>query len=170
MAVVGVKVREMGTEDLRTTRSDEAIDKKTDATRLIMLPLDTAFAEAGHKLFRNSTPTEPAVRGPIVKPLMVIVTTAVALIEAPEVVITTAVADVAPHVAVKPATLLAPEATVGTTEDAKKSAGYKRVKAVPEDMRDEGVNTRVRGTDDLPVYRSETDMPNMDRDMPKQCK
>ena len=87
------------------------------------MPPDETFDEVGHKLFRNATPTEPAVGGPIVKPLMVIVTTANALIEAPEVVITTALADVAPHVAVRRATLLAPEATVGTTETAKKLAG-----------------------------------------------
>ncbi len=39
---------------------------------------------------------------------------------APEVVIKTAVAEVALHVAVKSETLLASEATVGITEDAKK--------------------------------------------------
>ena len=33
MAVVGVKAREMGTEDLPTTRSEEAMVKVTDETR-----------------------------------------------------------------------------------------------------------------------------------------
>ena len=42
---------------------------------------------------------------------------------APDVVITTDVAVVAPHVAVSPATLLAPDATVGVTDGAKKPEG-----------------------------------------------
>ena len=42
---------------------------------------------------------------------------------APAVVMTMAVFVVAPHVAVKPATLLAPAATTGVTEGVKKEAG-----------------------------------------------
>jgi hypothetical protein len=42
---------------------------------------------------------------------------------APDVVIITDVAVVAPHVAVSPATLLAPDATVGVTDGAKKPEG-----------------------------------------------
>ena len=125
----GVNARVMGTEDLPTTRSDGAIVKETDETRLTIIPDDTSF-EIEHEVARNLTPTEPIVGGPIVKPLMVIVNED-ALIAAPEVVITTAVADVALHVAIKPATLLAPEATEGTEEDAKKLAGYDRVKELP---------------------------------------
>ena len=132
-AVTAVKESEIGTEDLPTTRSEGAMVKDADETRETMLPDDTVL-EGGHKPFRKFTFTAPAVGGPIVKPPMVIVTTVAALMEAPEVVIVTAVADVAPHVAVKPATLLAPEATVGTTEDAKKLDGYERAKELPEDM------------------------------------
>ena len=93
-AVVAVKESEIGTENLPTTRSEGAMVKKTDKTREpTMLPDDTVL-EAGHKAFCILIFTAPAVGGPIVKPLMVIVTTANALIEAPEVVITTALADV----------------------------------------------------------------------------
>ena len=60
--------------------------------------------------------------GPIVIPLMVIVN-ADALMEAPEIVITTAVEEVALHVAARPETLLAPAATVGVMEGAKKFEG-----------------------------------------------
>jgi formaldehyde-activating enzyme involved in methanogenesis len=44
-------------------------------------------------------------------------------IAAPAVVMTMYVVVVAPHVAVKPATLLAPAATTGVTEGKKKEAG-----------------------------------------------
>jgi hypothetical protein len=165
-AAVTVKESEIGTEDLPTTRSEGAMVKETDETRVKMPPDDTVL-EVGHDPFRKLTFTAPAVRGPIMKPPMVIVTTAAALIEAPEVVIATAVADVAPYVAVKPATLLAPEATVGTTEDAKKLDGYERAKKVPEDMREEGAKTRVRGTDDLQGIRSEAEITNMETEMLK---
>ncbi len=168
-AVVAVKESEIDTEDLPTTRSEGAMVKDTDKTRGKMLPDDTVL-KSGHDPFRKLTFTAPAVGGPIVKPPMVIVTTAAALIEAPEVVIATAVADVAPHVAVRPATLLAPEATVGTTEDAKKLGGYERAKKVPEDRREEGEKTRVRGTDDLPETRSEAEITNMETEILKQCK
>ena len=64
----------------------------------------------------------PAVAAPIMTPEIVIVN-ANAPIVAPDVVITTDVAVVAPHVAVSPATLLAPDATVGVTDGAKKPEG-----------------------------------------------
>ncbi len=156
-AVVAVKESEIGTGDLPTTRSEGEMVKETDETRVKMLPDDTVF-EDKHRPFRKLTLTAPAVGGPMVRPPMVIVTTAAELITAPEVVIATAVADVAPHVAAKPATLLAPEATVGTKEDAKKLAGYERVKSLPGNRRKEGEKTRVRGTEDLPETRSETAM------------
>ncbi len=75
-----------------------------------------------HLLERNVTSTEPGVGEPIVKPLRVMVN-ADALMTAPEVVIMTAEADVSPQVTVKPATLLAPDARKGTTDDAKKLGG-----------------------------------------------
>jgi hypothetical protein len=59
---------------------------------------------------------------PIVMPLIVIVN-ADALIEAPEVVMTKAVEEVALHVAARSETLLAPAATVGVMEEAKKFEG-----------------------------------------------
>ncbi len=166
-AVVAVKESEIGTGDLPTTRSEWAMVKETDETRETMLPDDTVL-EVGHKAFRKLTFTAPAVGGPIVKPPMVIVTTAAELIKAPEVVIATAVADVAPHVAVIPGTLLAPDATVGTTEDAKKMDGYERTNEFPDNRYKEGEKTRVRGTDDLPETRSETAMTNMETEILEQ--
>ncbi len=157
MAVVGVNVREMGTEDLPTTRSEEAMVKATDDTREKMLPDDKAL-DGGHKPLRKLTPTESAVGKPIVKPLMVMVTAAEALMTAPEIVIATAVAEVAPHTAVNPWTLLAPEPTVGTTADAKKLPGNKRFKALPDVMRIEEENTKVTGTYVLPDTRFEVAM------------
>jgi len=59
---------------------------------------------------------------PIVIPLMVIENTD-ALMEAPEIVITTVVEEVALHAAARPETLLAPVATVGVMEEAKKFEG-----------------------------------------------
>jgi hypothetical protein len=72
MAVFGVKARVMGTEDLPTTLSEEAMVKETNATLELILPECTAF-DKEHMFVRNLTPTEPAVDGPIVKPAMVIV-------------------------------------------------------------------------------------------------
>ena len=59
---------------------------------------------------------------PIVIPIIVIVN-ADALMEAPEIVMTTAVEEVALHVAARPETLLAPADTVGVMEEAKKLEG-----------------------------------------------
>ena len=59
---------------------------------------------------------------PKVIPLIVIAN-ADALMEAPEVVMTTAVVEVALHVAARPETLLPPNATVGVIEEAKKFEG-----------------------------------------------
>ena len=67
-------------------------------------------------------PTAPAVTAPIVNPLIVTVKAEV-LMDAPDVVITKDVAVVALQVAVSPATLLAPAATMGVTEEAKKPEG-----------------------------------------------
>jgi hypothetical protein len=59
----------------------------------------------------------------MVKPLTVMVNTDDGLMEAPEIVQTTAVVDVALHTAARPETLLAPAATVGVTDAAKKLDG-----------------------------------------------
>ena len=57
---------------------------------------------------------------PIVSPLIVIVNADDEPMKAPEIVMTTAVMEVALHKAVRPVTLLAPAATVGVTGEAKK--------------------------------------------------
>ena len=67
-------------------------------------------------------PTALAVTAPIVNPLIVTVK-AETVMDAPDVVITKDVAVVALQLAVSPATLLAPAATMGVTEEAKKPAG-----------------------------------------------
>jgi hypothetical protein len=163
MAVYGVKAREMGTEDFPTTRSEAAMVNETEETAgEKMLPDDKAF-DTEHMFVRNLIATEPAVGGPIVKPRMVIVTTANAVMAAPDVTITTASAEVALHDADRPATLLAPESTEGITEEAKKLEGYERVIALPETMDRDGEKTRVAETDDLPDKRSEEEIPNVDR-------
>lgn len=64
----------------------------------------------------------PAVTLPKVNPLIVTVNADVPMV-APDVVITTDMAVVAPHVAVSPATLLAAAATIGVIEEAKKLEG-----------------------------------------------
>ncbi len=65
---------------------------------------------------------ELPVSDPIVKPRIVTVNNAVPIV-APDVVITTDVALVAPHVAVSPATLLAPSNILGAIDEAKKPVG-----------------------------------------------
>ena len=67
-------------------------------------------------------PNAFTVGKPIENPLIVTVNAVVPIV-APDVVITNDVAVVAPHVAVSPATLLAPDATVGVTDGAKKPEG-----------------------------------------------
>jgi hypothetical protein len=157
MAEVGVKARETGTSDFPTMRSEEAMVKTTDETREGYIPPDDTAVETEHTFARNLTPTEPAVAAPIVKALIVTVN-ADAGMAAPEVVIITAEAEVAPHAAVKPTTLLAPETADGTTEDAKKLKGYNRVKALPGGMECDGVKPSVTETADLPDVLSEKEM------------
>ena len=65
IAEVGVKAREMGTLDLPTILSKEAMFKETEETRDIMPPDDTVF-ETEHTLARNVTLSDPAVAAPIV--------------------------------------------------------------------------------------------------------
>jgi hypothetical protein len=60
---------------------------------------------------------------PIVIPLIVILNAVDGLINAPEIVRTTAVLDVALHTAERSETLLSPAATVGVTDGAMKSEG-----------------------------------------------
>ncbi len=60
---------------------------------------------------------------PIVNPLIVIVQAEDGAMDEPAIVMTRAVAEVTPHVAVRPSTLLVAAATVGVMEDAKKLEG-----------------------------------------------
>jgi hypothetical protein len=60
---------------------------------------------------------------PIVKPLMVTMNMDAELMEAPEIVRTTAVTYVALQTTERPETLLAPAATLGVTDTAKKLIG-----------------------------------------------
>ena len=78
-----------------------------------------------------------------------------ALIAAPEIVIITAVEEVALQIAVKFGTLLEPAAAVGVTAEAKKLEGNVRVIVLPDEMETEGEKTRVLGTAALPVSRLE---------------
>ena len=87
------------------------------------------------------------------KPRMVTVN-ADAPIVAPDVVITTDVADVAPQVAVSPATLLAPGATVGVTDDAKNPEGYVSVMVPPEGTGVAAVKATVTATHGFKTTRS----------------
>ena len=120
--VVGVKERVTGTEALPAMRSDEAMTNDTNVICPIMLPDATAKLAKGLEDVRTLTPVAPAVTAPIASPLIVSVNAVVPIV-APDVVITNDVAVVAPHVAVSPATLLAPDATVGVTDGAKKPEG-----------------------------------------------
>jgi hypothetical protein len=99
------------------------------------------------------TPTLPAVKPPMVKPVKVIMH-ADGGIAAPAVVMTTDVAVVAPHVPVSPATLLLPAATVGVTDGAKKESGYVSVMVPPAGTAFKGVNLSVAGTPVFPTFRS----------------
>jgi len=108
------------------------------------------------------TPTEPAIALlPIVKPLMVMVN-ADTLMAAPEIVIITAVEEVALQIAVKFGTLLEPAAAVGVTAEAKKLEGNVRVMVLPDEMETEGEKTSVIGTNALPAVRSEEETPKVE--------
>ena len=120
--VAGVKARVTGTEALPVMRSDEAMSNDTDVICPIMLPDATAKLAKVSEDVRTLTPVAPAVTAPNVMPLILTVNAVVPIV-APDVVITNDVAVVAPHVAVSPATLLAPDATVGVTDGAKKPEG-----------------------------------------------
>ena len=77
------------------------------------------------------------------KPLIVTVNAVVFLMAAPNIVSTTAVLLVAPHETFRPVTLLAPAATTGVTNGAKKLCGYVRAKVPPDGMDTSGKNANV---------------------------
>jgi hypothetical protein len=99
-------------------------------------------------------PTFPAVKAPKVKPSIVKTKTDEDGIAAPAVVMTTEVAVVSPHVAVKPATLLPPAATAGVTDGMKKPEGYVSVMVPPGGTVFNTVNPTVTGTLIFPALRS----------------
>jgi len=115
------------------------------------LPVTKALATDVKTLipFTTLEPLNPIVSPPIVK------VNADAPIVAPDVVITTDVAEVAPQVAVSPATLLAPGATVGVTEDAKNPEGYVSVMVPPEGTGVAAVKATVMATHGFKTTRSE---------------
>ena len=122
-------------------------------------PEATGSDTTGSALVDTVMPSAPLVAAPIVRPLMVMVK-ADALIDAPDVVITKDVAVVALQLAVSPATLLAPAATMGVTEEAKKPAGKVSV-MVPLEGRDvTGVKAKVMDTPVLKARRSDVAMAN----------
>ena len=88
-----------------------------------MTPDATAAEAAVSDEVVTLTLAAPIVTAPILNPLIVTVKSTEAPIAAPVDEITTNAAVVAPHVAVSPATLLAPDLTVGVTDDAKKPEG-----------------------------------------------
>jgi len=104
------------------------------------------------------TPIEPGVAAPIVKPLIVTVNAVVFLMEAPNIVSTTAVLLVAPHVTFRPTILLAPAATTGVTNEAKKLGGYVRAKVPPDGTETSGENANVTETLPFPAIRSNAEM------------
>ena len=106
------------------------------------------------------TALDPAVAAPIVKPLMVTMNAAVVLIAAPEVVSTTAVLLVAPHVMLKPTILLAPAATKGVIEGAKKLGGYDSMKEPPGGMAESTEKVRITAAFGLRAIRFEDSMKN----------
>jgi hypothetical protein len=96
----------------------------------------------------------PAVKPPIVKPVIVM-TSADAGMTAPAVVMMTEVALVVLHLPVSPATLLLPAATAGVMDGAKKPEGYVSVTVLPGRTGVFGVKPNVTGTPIFPAFRSE---------------
>ncbi len=88
-----------------------------------MLPASTAADASVSDDVCTVTCGPPAVMYPNFNPLNVTVNADKDGIAAPAVVMTTEVAVVALHVAVKPATLLFPAATMGVTDGMKKYSG-----------------------------------------------
>ena len=106
-------------------------------------------------------PIEPGVAAPIVKPLIVTVNAELASMVAPDVVSTTVVLPVSPHVIFTPGTLLAPAATTGVTEGAKNLGGYESVKEPPERIWFEKPRMfKVTETLTFPAMRSKISMSN----------
>ena len=101
---------------------------------------------------------DPAVAAPMVKPLNVTVNAADALMVAADVRSTTDVAPVEVQSSLKPGTLLAPSATTGVMEGAKKLGGYVRVIVPGSSIDDPGENDKVADTFALEATRSAEEM------------
>ena len=101
---------------------------------------------------------DPDVAAPMVKPLNVTVNSADALMVAADVRSTTDVAPVEVQSSLKPGTLLAPSATTGVTEGAKKLGGYVRVIVPGAFIDDPGENDKVADTFALEATRSAEEM------------
>ena len=123
-----------------------------------MVPDDTSEGAYASDDVCTLTPIELGVAAPIVKPLIVTVNAVVIPMAAPNIVSTTAVLLVAPHVTFRPVTLLAPAATTGVTNGAKKLGGYVRAKVPPDGMGTSGENANVAETLPFPAIRSNEDM------------
>ena len=148
----GVKPSVTGTHDKRATRSDAATEKDTDVTDEEMNPDATGVDATVSEDVLTMIPIASGVADPIVKPLMV-TENAVFSIVAPDVVTTMEVAVVALHVAVSPATLVAPGAIVGVTPGTKKPEGYMSVMVPPPGIERNGVNPNVIVAGETPVMR-----------------
>ena len=122
MGVLGVKASVTETEVFPATRSGDAMMNDVKVTCVNIPPDATAVEARVSTDVLTLTPTAPAVTEPIVNPLIVTVN-ADAPIVAPDVVITNDVAVVGLHVTVSPAMLLAPDATLGVLDEAKKPEG-----------------------------------------------
>ncbi len=125
-----------------------------------MLPDSTAADASVSDDVCTVTCAPPAFVFPNRNPLKVRVKCDIDGITAPAVVMTTEEEDVAPQVAVKPATLLPPTDTTGVMDGAKKESGYVSV-MVPPDLippNIEGVKPSVASTAVFPALSSEVGM------------
>jgi hypothetical protein len=146
-----------GTANFPALRSSAKITKLISNMGREILPDSTASDAISSDDVCTAMRGPPAVMYPNVNPLSVTVNADNDGIAAPAVVMMTEVVVVAPHVAVKPATLLPPAATVGVTEGMKKPEGYVKVMVPPGGipLKKEGVKPIVTGASLFPDLRSE---------------
>jgi hypothetical protein len=155
----GVKPSVTGTHDKRAILSCAATEKDTDAADKEMDPDATGLDATVSEDVFTMIPKAPGVADPMVKPLIV-TKNAVFSIVAPDVVNTMEVVEVALHVAVSSATLVAPGATVGVTPGTKKPEGYVSVMVPPPGMERNGVKPKVIVARETPAIRFNDGMMN----------
>jgi hypothetical protein len=129
-----------------------------------MLP-DVTLFESKHcdgSYWRNWTFKVAFIAGPMAKPLIVMENADNPMF-APKMVIFTDEAEVALQAAVRPITLLAPDATLGMTDGAKKWKGYTRVRMLPDKIGNIEKKPKVTETGDLPDILSEDLMSKVDK-------